>query len=444
MKKILSGLLILALTFSFSMAALASDVLESSNDAEIMDECNREEISKKDSIEESNGGLDETDFTLSATTLPSSPSSAKLINSYPSYSLSCNMSNGNAGYLKYKPSYTGNYSAFTTGSLDTYIEVYDSVDLTNMIGYNDDSGHGYNACRYSYLESSKTYYIKVRGYNSSQTGNFTFYFHRGAPMSTYEKPDNISIFNSSTYLRYNNCYCYALNMWKHPLTGSRFRYNGQNPGELSGDPITLSDLSDKETAKAAIVAKCKADAEYYGGVFREIGSGVQASEGFYRVSLVLYPGVDYHWYRQTPNGRYAHKMGSTEAKYGDDSNHYIYVPKPGFADTGNYTEFLGYFEVKCPDMSKLSEITPPEEIQEEKIYELKDNLSIDDFQSISSGTSIDKVKELVGQEHEYIGSGYIGNVYNLEDGQKVAVYFSGGIVDQIRLIEDDSYTIIVE
>jgi predicted DNA-binding transcriptional regulator len=117
---------------------------------------------------------------------------------------------------------------------------------------------------------------------------------------------------------------------------------------------------------------------------------------------------------------------------------------PDQADTGSYTEFLGYYEVAVPHLSRTSSIQLPDSSQEVNKYEVKRNLTIDNFKVINAGASVEEVKKLVGQEHEYIGSGYVGNVYILESGEKVVVYFSNGVVEQIRLLEKDSYKIIVK
>lgn len=102
---------------------------------------------------------------------------------------------------------------------------------------------------YFYISSGQTFYIKVRGYSNSTSGDFTFVIHRGQPTSRSEKSDMFSTYNSTTYKQYNNCYTYALSYFVHPKTGKKFRINGQNPGEMAGSSITLSDLVDASTAK---------------------------------------------------------------------------------------------------------------------------------------------------------------------------------------------------
>jgi len=59
-----------------------------------------------------------------------------------------------------------------------------------------------------------------------------------------------------------------------------------------------------------------------------------------KVWFCVWPGVDYHWYRQTKpmdgEERWCHKMGGTPARNTDDSGHYITDPRT--ADRGSYTD----------------------------------------------------------------------------------------------------------
>jgi hypothetical protein len=61
--------------------------------------------------------------------------------------------------------------------------------------------------------------------------------------------------------------------------------------------------------------------------------------GWY-VALVIWPGVDYHWYRQDKVGCWSHKPGSTPARNTDDSGHAITDPKT--CNRGPYTDFCTY------------------------------------------------------------------------------------------------------
>jgi hypothetical protein len=61
------------------------------------------------------------------------------------------------------------------------------------------------------------------------------------------------------------------------------------------------------------------------------------------VALVIWPGIDFHWYRKGRNGYWSHKPGSTPATNLDNSGHTI--PDPRTADRGPYTNFCTFMTV---------------------------------------------------------------------------------------------------
>ncbi len=61
----------------------------------------------------------------------------------------------------------------------------------------------------------------------------------------------------------------------------------------------------------------------------------------HKVALVIWPGHDYHWYRQDSNGRWSHKPDRGLATDRDSSGNVITDPET--ADRGPYTVFCGYF-----------------------------------------------------------------------------------------------------
>jgi hypothetical protein len=74
------------------------------------------------------------------------------------------------------------------------------------------------------------------------------------------------------------------------------------------------------------------------------GDGAQAQERCcHTVALVVWPGVDYHWYRLDSDGMWSHKPGGTAARNADNSQQPIHNPE--LADRGPYTDFCGYFTV---------------------------------------------------------------------------------------------------
>lgn len=354
----------------------------------------------------------------------------------------------------FTPSVSDKYSFWTESSIDTHISVYGNSSYTINTGYDDDSGHSYNACSTLYLTAGRTYYIFVQGYSVSTSGSYTFKIRRGLPMSGYEESKNFTTYNSSTYQGYTNCYTYALNVWRNPITGSKFRWNGNNPGEMSGDPIQMADLVDATTAKREIVAAVKRDCVAWGGSandFYEVNENTMVPEGYYKVVLVLAPGVDYHWYRQVSDlsGRWAHKLSILAATEFDDSNNVIY--NPSNADRGRYTEVLGYFALKPPSTysSKSTVSNTTKDLLEEttdirRQYSIKTDITLSDFNNFIVGETTEKeVMSMVGSAHDVYGSGYIGERYYTADGFDIVVYYYKGVVEQVRCINDDgTYTIL--
>lgn len=379
--------------------------------------------------------------------LPTSPSTAYEISATSPYFIgNYTLNPGQAGYIKLTTTGNINLSCFTTGSTDTYIEVYSNPSCTNLVTSNDDNGHGANARVYFYTTGGQTYYIKIKGYSNSTSGAYTVVLHRGQPTSRYEKSDMFSYFNSTNYQRYNNCYTYALGYYVNPVTGQRFNGKGVNPGGLSGNPITMNDLSNPSTFKTKVEAAMQRDCNYYGGDFAEITSSTQPRQGYYKVALVLDPGNDYHWYRQLSDGKYGHKPGNTSAILIDASGYYIWYPKScnrAYSSSGlNYSEFIGYYEVKTPTGHSPVTLSNEDDLE---VYSLNNSLSIENITALNTETTYKEAMEVLGAAHDYIGSGMVGNVYNLIDGTKISVYFANDKIDQIRTINNDgTFDIIVQ
>ncbi|MGH9578251.1 MAG: hypothetical protein ACRD3R_12505, partial [Terriglobales bacterium] len=62
-------------------------------------------------------------------------------------------------------------------------------------------------------------------------------------------------------------------------------------------------------------------------------------QGWY-VALVIWPGVDYHWYRQDDTGCWSHKPGQTAARNTDNGGNPITDPRT--CNRGPYTDFCTY------------------------------------------------------------------------------------------------------
>lgn len=151
-----------------------------------------------------------------------------------------------------------------------------------------------------------------------------------------------------------NCYAYALNLTRNPITNKPFPFEGSPegfglcPGELGGFPyMTLEDLNSNN-----IIERCKADAKASGGIFIEAVPGVPAPPGAWKVALVVYPEWDYHWYRQNTDGTWSHKPSNLEVTDVDASRNTITDPEKSEQDFDfiRHSEFAGYFYVRQPSI----------------------------------------------------------------------------------------------
>ncbi len=119
---------------------------------------------------------------------------------------------------------------------------------------------------------------------------------------------------------YNNCYNYA---------NDHITNTFAQPGRAHGKMYTALACPNVDTA-------AKADGLVNAPNF---SSPLAAGHGWY-VALVVWPGHDYHWYRQDKVGCWSHKPGSTAARNVDNSNKPITDPKT--CNRGPYINFCTY------------------------------------------------------------------------------------------------------
>jgi hypothetical protein len=126
--------------------------------------------------------------------------------------------------------------------------------------------------------------------------------------------------NIPTVQPYNNCYNYA---------NDHITNTFAQPGRAHGKQATQMACGPVETG--AIADGLKPVANFH--------APLAAGHGWY-VALVIWPNVDYHWYRQDNVGCWSHKPGSTAARNWDNANQPISDPKT--CNRGPYTVFCTY------------------------------------------------------------------------------------------------------
>ncbi|MBL9031923.1 MAG: hypothetical protein JNM80_09475 [Phycisphaerae bacterium] len=121
----------------------------------------------------------------------------------------------------------------------------------------------------------------------------------------------------------NNCYNYGCN-YRTDTFAQPGKANGAMYGAITGAQV-----------KAGAIADALEDAPTANNKCPKSG---------HLVALVIWPNVDFHWYRKGLNGRWTHKPGGTAATNLDNSGALISDPRT--ADRGNYTQFTTFMVAK--------------------------------------------------------------------------------------------------
>ncbi len=127
--------------------------------------------------------------------------------------------------------------------------------------------------------------------------------------------------NNPTRKRNNNCYAYANNQATNTFP---------QPGRGSGTMFSALACGGSTGVEAASVRD---------GLRPVPTFAASIPSGWY-VALVVWPGRDYHWYRQDDNGCWSHKPGQTAVRNVDNSG--TRITDPNTCDRGPYTDFCTY------------------------------------------------------------------------------------------------------
>ena len=121
---------------------------------------------------------------------------------------------------------------------------------------------------------------------------------------------------------FNNCYNYATNYRTDTFV---------QPGQAAGAMYTALTCASVRPAAVAdeLISSPRANNKC-------------PKEG-HLVALVIWPDVDFHWYRKGRNGYWSHKPGGTAVTNLDNSN--VTIPDPRTADRGGYTHFCTFMVV---------------------------------------------------------------------------------------------------
>jgi hypothetical protein len=126
--------------------------------------------------------------------------------------------------------------------------------------------------------------------------------------------------NGASHLRRNNCYNFA--------TAQRTDTFAQ-PGRAAGAPLTPEGCATRTQGARRDGAHKHPDCAPAAGAPRHL------------TALVIWPGVDYHWYRLCANGLWGHKPGQTEARQYDNVG--APLRNPYTCSRTPYSTFCGWF-----------------------------------------------------------------------------------------------------
>ncbi len=100
---------------------------------------------------------------------------------------------GDEDFFLIVPEQDGRLTAETTGSMDTYMYLY-NADTREELASNDDGGSNTNARIVYNVRSGQRYIAKVRGYSSDNTGNYGFrgFFQQQIASDQFEPDDDFT------------------------------------------------------------------------------------------------------------------------------------------------------------------------------------------------------------------------------------------------------------
>ena len=203
------------------------------------------------------------------------------------------------------------------------------------------------------------------------------------PISGSELPYEPELWNSNPFVKIKtNCYAYAFNNQVCPGTNDLCY---MQPGEFA-----IEDLGPLPLYGDYVYAYVVEDSKALGFMFEPIGKYDCCPTGAYKVALYMAPGVDYHWYRQNPDGTWSHKLASDSVTLLDASGNIITDPdNANRVHTANYWQYIGYYAVtpinNMYDSSSASQSTYEEQ---------------DDAQQMSGVSYIGGIEE--GMTHEAV------------------------------------------
>ena len=146
-----------------------------------------------------------------------------------------------------------------------------------------------------------------------------------------------------------NCYTYALDLRKNPITNKFFKdWDHIQPGNICDrqhKSIYFSQFLQKhnEYKIKKFIKYVREDCKYLKYQIRKSSLIEKRNGGWWKVVLYFELG-DYHWYRQNNDGTWSHKIGSQKVSNKDKNGEIITNPEK--CNRGYYNKFIGYFLIR--------------------------------------------------------------------------------------------------
>ena len=187
-------------------------------------------------------------------------------------SIAGSLSTGDTDYFRVTMSNSGVLVAHTTGSTDTYGSILDGSD--SVLASDDEGGEGSNFLVVASL-SSDTYYIEVRGYESSAIGDYTLHVDGGFSDLVVKSPsvsDSTLAFRQPFTLQVT-----VRNQGAFPSDATTLSYYRSTDATISpsdmrvgSDDVSLLFASDTSAESISLIAPEDAGTYYYGACVQSV------------------------------------------------------------------------------------------------------------------------------------------------------------------------------
>ena len=179
---------------------------------------------------------------------------------------------GDTDYFRVTMSESGTLVAYTTGSTDTYGSILD--DSGSVLAEDDESGERSNFLVFTSVGAG-TYYIEVRGYSSSTTGNYTLHVASGPSDLVVESP---SVSDSTLLFRHPfTLQVTVRNQGAGPADATTLVYYRSTDATISSSDtrvasgyVSLLFSSDASAASISLIAPEDAGTYYYGACAQNV------------------------------------------------------------------------------------------------------------------------------------------------------------------------------